>query len=89
MQTYNKPDLKTLNHPDTKYNNRVVLGNCILAATALVAAISITIGFIFDNEFSLGVQIAAHISIIICSLTLKIGYLLRSFALKQLGSNQF
>ncbi len=65
------------------------LGNCILLFTAIWAAAAISIAFIFEQNFSLAWQITAHISIIICSVTLKIGYLLRSFALKNLGINNF
>jgi hypothetical protein len=89
MQTYTDTNATTANDSARKHNNRIILGNCILAATLIIAFISICIGFVFEDQFSLSVQIAAHISIIICSLTLKIGYLLRSFALKHLGSNQF
>ncbi len=65
------------------------LGNCILLITAIWAIAAISIAFIFEHNFSLAWQIAAHISIIVCSVTLKIGYLLRSFALKNLGLNNF
>lgn len=89
MQTYTDTSATTANDCVKKHNNRIILGNYILAATLVAALISICIGFVFEDQFSLSVQIAAHISIIICSLTFKIGYLLRSFALKHLGSNQF
>lgn len=65
------------------------LGNCILFITAIWAISAISIAFIFEQHFSLAWQITAHISIIVCSVTLKIGYLLRSFALKNLGLNNF
>ncbi|MCJ8337287.1 MAG: hypothetical protein MJK10_02355 [Pseudomonadales bacterium] len=68
---------------------RIFIGNLILAATLVIAAIAIAIAFVFEDNFVLGVQIAAHISLIICSISLKVGYLLRSFSLKKLGSNKF
>ncbi|OUS32197.1 hypothetical protein A9R01_11150 ['Osedax' symbiont bacterium Rs2_46_30_T18] len=68
---------------------RIFIGNLILAGTFLVACIAIAIAFVFEDNFTLGVQIAAHISIIICSISLKVGYLLRSFSLKKLGCNKF
>ena len=68
---------------------RIFIGNLILASTFVVACIAIAIAFVFEDGFSLGVQIAAHISLIICSISLKVGYLLRSFSLKKLGSNKF
>lgn len=89
MQIHTSSNINTAIEPFKTHNNRIFLGNCILAASVLTAIISICIGFVFEDQFSLTAQIAAHISIIICSLTLKIGYLLRSFALKHLGSNQF
>lgn len=68
---------------------RIFIGNSILAATLVIAAIAIAIAFVFEDNFGLGVQIAAHISLIICSISLKVGYLLRCFSLKKLGSNKF
>lgn len=74
---------------ERQLQQRLLLGNIILVMTFIVAISSISIAFVFESHFSLGVQIAAHISIILCSITLKIGYLLRSFALKKRGSNRF
>ncbi|MEH6443999.1 MAG: hypothetical protein V7784_08875 [Oceanospirillaceae bacterium] len=68
---------------------RLCFGNGILLFTAIGATLAIAIGFFFEQHFSLAWQISAHISIILCSITLKIGYLLRSFSLKQLGNNNF
>lgn len=68
---------------------RICMGNCILIFTAICATAAIAVGFFLEHHFSLAWQISAHIAIIVCSVTLKIGYLLRSFSLKQLGHNNF
>lgn len=72
-----------------KLQQRLSLGNWILVITALWATWAINVAFIFESNFGLAAQITAHISIILCSLTLKVGYLLRSFSLKKLGSLNF
>ncbi|MGB1237375.1 MAG: hypothetical protein ACPG4U_04135 [Pseudomonadales bacterium] len=90
MNTYSIPKVVQLDSTDNDaLLQRLFWGNAILVATALWAVISIAIAFVFEAHFELGVQIAAHISIIACSLTLKVGYLLRSYALKGLGSLNF
>ncbi|TDT38590.1 hypothetical protein DES49_2569 [Halospina denitrificans] len=59
-------------------NTGIVL--CILAVLGCVA-----IGYPFADHFSMGAQIAAHIGMLIFGVGIKVSYVLRLIALKELG----
>ena len=59
-------------------NSGIVL--CILIVLGCVA-----IGYPFAEHFSMGAQIAAHIGMLIFGIGIKISYVLRLIALKELG----
>lgn len=68
---------------------RLRIANLILLASVVFAALAITIGFVLEQYINLAWQVTAHITILLCSITLKVGYLLRSFSLKRLGRHDF
>lgn len=51
----------------------------------LLSAGAVAMGYFFYQALSLGVQVAAHIALIVLPAILKISYLARLTALKQLG----
>ena len=59
-------------------NSGIVL--CILSVLGCVA-----IGYPFADHFSMGAQIAAHVGILLFGVGIKVCYVLRLIALKELG----
>jgi len=67
----------------------LILGNSMMLLSFIIIAFSITVTFVFDNHFTISVQIVAHIATIIFAGALKLGYVLRCVALHGFGNKNF
>jgi len=56
-----------------------------LVASLLLSGLAVALGYVFYQGLSLGAQVAAHVSLIVLPAILKISYVARLTALKQLG----
>jgi hypothetical protein len=65
------------------------MGNYLMLASLLVVLFSIAITFIFDESFTISIQVFAHIATIIFAGLLKLGYVLRCVALHGFGKRNF
>ncbi len=59
--------------------------NAGLALSILVMAFSVLVAYPYADHFSMGIQITAHMAMIIFALGLKVSYVLRLVALRGLG----
>jgi len=71
------------------YQKCLVLGNYLMLVSLIIVSLSITINFVFEEQFAMPVQISAHILTIIFAALLKIGYVLRCIALHGFGKRNF
>jgi hypothetical protein len=71
------------------YQKCLVIGNYLMLISLIIVSSSIFITFAFDEQFSMAVQISAHIATIIFAGFLKIGYVLRCIALHGFGKRNF
>ncbi|ALS98047.1 hypothetical protein [Lacimicrobium alkaliphilum] len=60
-----------------KYQAITNLANALLVFAVLAMLVTIWVGYIRPDEFSIAVQITAHISLIFAATMLKIAYVLR------------
>lgn len=56
-----------------------------MAAALAISLFSVLLAYGLNEQLSLGVQIAAHIMLILMPAVLKVGYVLRLAALKEMG----
>ncbi|PMJ99194.1 hypothetical protein [Vibrio sp. 10N.261.55.A7] len=68
-----------------RFQTLLSVSNIVLAITILFMIGSIVIAYPLANQFSLPVQIAAHISTIVIAAFLKISYVTRCLAQYNLG----
>ncbi|MGF1695393.1 hypothetical protein L4D20_02165 [Vibrio kyushuensis] len=68
-----------------RFQTLLSVSNIILAFTVIAMITSIIIAYPLANQFSLPVQIAAHLSTIIIAAFLKISYVTRCLAQYNLG----
>mgnify|MGYP007022651541 CR=1 FL=1 len=71
------------------YQKCLILGNYLMIISTIVVTSSVFITFAFDEQFSISVQIFAHIATIVFAGLLKIGYVLRCVALHGFGKRNF
>lgn len=80
---------QTFDDSKRNYEKCIVAGNWLMVIAALVVSACISMTFGFDDNFSISIQIAAHISTIIFAGLLKIGYVLRCIGIHGLGYKVF
>lgn len=59
--------------------------NTSLALSILAMAVSVLVAYPYAEHFSMAIQITAHMVVIIFALVLKVSYVARLVALKDLG----
>ena len=79
--------------PDVKhalnFQKCLILGNSMMLLSLIVVSLAITVTFVFDQYFTISVQIFAHIATIVFAGALKLGYVLRCVALHGFGKKDF
>ncbi|UUO25586.1 hypothetical protein FGD67_05295 [Colwellia sp. M166] len=79
--------------PDVKhalnFQKCLILGNYMMLISFVIISLSITINFVFDDYFTMPLQIFAHIATIVFAAALKLGYVLRCVALHGFGKKDF
>ncbi|WP_068546045.1 hypothetical protein [Thalassotalea crassostreae] len=67
----------------------LIVGNLMMISSLMIVAFCIAITFGFEESFSIGAQVSAHIATIVFAGLLKIGYVLRCVALHAFGAKVF
>lgn len=67
----------------------LVVGNYLMLFSLFIVSTSIFITFLYDQHFTISVQVSAHIATIVFAGLLKIGYVLRCIALHGFGKRNF
>lgn len=63
----------------------LVVGNWLMIIGLLGTFLTIEVCYVFDDYFSLGVQIAGHISMLLFAVAVKFGYIMRCISMKGFG----
>ncbi|MEQ6885945.1 hypothetical protein [Salicola sp. Rm-C-2C1-2] len=63
----------------------LLIANSALAISLLVIGICVLVAYPFADYINMAGQIAAHITMLICALGVKVSYITRLVALKELG----
>ncbi|MPY23075.1 hypothetical protein FM037_05150 [Shewanella psychropiezotolerans] len=63
-------------------------GNAAMLIAVLGMLLSIFVGYVLAEQFSLWAQVASHITLILCATAIKIGYVMRCIGLHGLGATQ-
>ena len=63
----------------------LIAGNWLMLLGLAGTVLSIEVCYVFDDQFSLMTQVAAHISILLFATSIKFGYIMRCIALKGFG----
>ncbi|CCK77329.1 MAG: hypothetical protein KBT75_02755 [Oleispira antarctica] len=72
--------------PDAERFQWLLLGGNWLMLLGLIGTIlAIEVSYVFVDHFSLGVQVAGHISMLLFAVSIKFGYIMRCIALKGFG----
>ena len=69
------------------YQRVLSLGNGSMLTALIVILLSVFVGYIADELFSISVQVVSHIALIVFATLLKIGYVLRLIGRKGLGAS--
>jgi len=72
-----------------RYQKCLKLGHWLMISALLMGGLCITVSFIFDSRFSLGVQILAHLGTLLFAGLLKIGYVIRCIGAHGLRHRSF
>jgi hypothetical protein len=72
-----------------KYQKCLKIGHCLMISALLMGMLCITVSFIIDSRFSLGVQILAHLGALLFAGLLKIGYVIRCIGAHGLRHRSF
>ena len=67
----------------------LVIGNYLMLLSFFIVVTSVFITFALDDHFTISAQVSAHISTIVFTGLLKIGYVLRCIALHGFGQRNF
>ncbi|MBW3695964.1 hypothetical protein EK599_09670 [Vibrio sp. T187] len=74
-----------MNKMTQRFKTLLSASNALLAVTALLMVVSVIISYPLADQFSIPVQIAAHISTILIAAILKVSYVVRCLAQYNLG----
>jgi hypothetical protein len=85
--TLAKPILLTPNR--LNFKQCLKLGNLLIIAAFLLSFTCVLVSFIFEQHFSLAIQITAHIGTIVFAAILKLGYVIRCIGAHGLGHEAY
>jgi len=80
------PKSHGLNDSQLNFQKCILTGNWLMIISLLIVSTSVLISFPFEQYFTIGSQIVAHISTIIFAAVIKIGYVVRCVGVHGLGS---
>lgn len=87
-QLYIAPRLPSMPNA-LNYQRALVAGNWLMLASIALISVCISVGYVFEQSFSLPALIAAHLAMIVLAGLVKIGYVMRCIALKAFGDDNF
>ena len=79
----------SINTDEQRLQQCLKIGNALIALSLFFMAICIAVSFIFDQNFSLTSQVAAHVGTIVFAAIVKIGYVVRCIGAHGLGHSSY
>ena len=76
-------------HKQMNFQRCIILGNWMMIITLMVTLGCLYISFVIEQQFSIPVQIAAHITTIVFAGLFKLGYVIRCVGVHGLGHKVF
>lgn len=70
---------------DRNFQLCITLGNIVMIVASVLFMLSISVGFIFDEHFSIAAQVVAHFGTIIMPGFIKVAYVVRCIGRKHFG----
>ncbi|MDO6425868.1 hypothetical protein Q4489_02540 [Thalassotalea sp. 1_MG-2023] len=78
-----------LDNTELNYQKCIITGNWTMIISFFITVMCLMINFQFDFQFSIPVQIGAHVATIIFASLFKIGYVIRCIGVHGLGFKIF
>lgn len=78
-----------LNNTELNFQKCIIIGNWAMIVSFLITTTCLMVNFQFDYQFSMAVQISAHVATIIFASLFKIGYVIRCIGVHGLGFKIF
>jgi len=77
---------QVFNDSQLNFQKCILIGNWLMIISLFIVTASVLIAFPFEQYFTIGSQIVAHISTIIFAAIIKIGYVVRCVGVHGLGA---